>query len=68
MAKKTLLVSMHCTCGESIVAKVSNAALADEMMQVFSNHHQAEGHEPCYPPSKAARLKAEQPMRRRRPA
>jgi hypothetical protein len=64
MRKKTLLVAMHCTCGESIVAKVSSAELADEMMQVFASYHQAEGHEPCYPPSRKARPAVHQPIRR----
>jgi hypothetical protein len=47
MDKKRLTLEMQCTCGDSLVAAISDVKLADAVMQAFSRQHTGEGHAPC---------------------
>lgn len=49
MEKKSLTLSMYCTCGDSLVARVREVTLADEMMRLFAQTHSGPGHTPCHP-------------------
>ena len=56
MGNQPLTLSMHCTCGDSLVAKVREVALADEMIRVFARTHAGPGHAPCYPERQPRRM------------
>jgi hypothetical protein len=47
MDKKRLTLEMQCTCGDSLLASISNVELADVVMQAFARQHSGEGHAPC---------------------
>jgi hypothetical protein len=53
----SLTLSIHCTCGASLVGRTNRVELADAVMKLFNRQHFGEGHAPTSPkrPPKSAK-------------